>query len=85
TVFSSLQDSHLMMDEMEQLHRRLPVIATLMKIEANREDEFRSNFTVAAQDLLELNEELKTVITSIHTNTTWALEQFKNIYVREAA
>ncbi len=81
SVFSALVNSNRMMDDMEHLHHRLPVIATLMKIEANRDSDFRDTFTANATDLLSLNEELKRVIVSVHGITTDALNRIKQMGV----
>ncbi len=80
-VYSSLVNSHRMMNDMEHLHHRLPVIATLMKIEANRDSDFRDTFTTNAADLLLLNEELKKVIVSVHNTTENALQHIKQMGV----
>jgi len=78
-VYTSLRKSHKMMVDIERLHRQLPVIATLMKIEANRDDEFRNTFGVTAENLLVLNEELRVVIRDVHERTTDALRQIENM------
>lgn len=81
SVFSALVNSNRMINDMEHLHHRLPVIATLMKIEANRDSDFRDTFTANAIDLLSLNQELKRVIISVHGITTDALNRIKQMGV----
>lgn len=80
-VFATLTSSHRMMKDMEHLYQRLPVIATLMKIEANRETAFRDTFTANATDLLLLNEELKEVMVSVSAITTDALARINKMGV----
>lgn len=83
TVFQSLHRSHRMMNDMERLHHQLPVIATLMKIEANRSSEFQNTFYNNAESLLQLNLELKEAMQGVRRKTADALMLIRKITRRD--
>ena len=68
-IYSDLNKAHFIMRDMARLHVQLPVIATLMKIEANRENSFRDTFSTNANSLLTLNEDLKEAMSGVLDKT----------------